>query len=69
MVPSVNSPDVMYAAMPAYIYLWPDLLGFLLRPLLEYQETSSYTNAYAAQDVGSLILSNHYHLIINYTVS
>lgn len=40
--------------MPAYIYLWPDLLGHLLRPLLEYQESTQYTNAYAAEDLGTV---------------
>lgn len=49
---SVSSPDVLYAAMPVYIYLWPDLLSYLLSPLLEYQETPAYTNPYAAQDIG-----------------
>ena len=49
----MNAPDVIYAAMPAYIYLWPDLLRLLLLPLLEYQESSSYTNIYADQDIGT----------------
>ena len=48
----MNPVDVLYAAMPAYLYLWPDLLGYLLSPLLEYQESSQYTNPYAAQDIG-----------------
>lgn len=39
--------------MPAYIYLWPDLLRLLLEPLLEYQSTSLYFNVYAAQDIGT----------------
>ena len=40
--------------MPAYIYLWPDLLGFLLQPLLDFQNNTNYTNefAFAAQDLG-----------------
>lgn len=49
----INAPDVIYAAMPAYIYLWPDFLRLLLEPLLEYQASPSYTNAYAAQDIGT----------------
>lgn len=52
----MNAPDVIYAAMPAFIYLWPDLLRFLLEPLLEFQVSSLYTNAYAAQDIGMLLL-------------
>ena len=57
---SVNAPDALYAAMPVYIYLWPDLLGLLLRPLFEYQETPAYANAYAAQDIGLFDLSIFY---------
>lgn len=49
----MNAPDVIYAAMPAYIYFWPDLLRLLLKPLFEYQVSSAYTNAYAAQDIGA----------------
>ena len=48
----MSAVDVLYAAMPAYVYLWPDLLGFLLTPLLEFQSGSLYTNPYAAQDLG-----------------
>ncbi|KAI0684501.1 hypothetical protein BC835DRAFT_1293062 [Cytidiella melzeri] len=48
----VNPVDVMYAAMPAYLYLNPDILGYLLRPLLEYQDSSQYSNAFAAQNLG-----------------
>ena len=51
-----NTVDVIYAAMPIYIYLWPDLLGYLLRPLLEYQDSPQYTNPYAAQDLGLFML-------------
>ncbi|KAL5519656.1 hypothetical protein ACEPAH_1339 [Sanghuangporus vaninii] len=49
----VNAVDVLYSAMPIYLYLNPDILGYLLRPLLEYQESPQYTNSYAAQDAGS----------------
>ena len=31
----VNAVDVIYAAMPIYVYLNPDILGYLLNPLLE----------------------------------
>ncbi|EJC98586.1 DUF1793-domain-containing protein [Fomitiporia mediterranea MF3/22] len=48
----VSAVDVLYAAMPAYLYLNPDILGYLLSPLLEYQESTQYTNPYAAQDLG-----------------
>lgn len=48
----VNAVDVIYAAMPAYLYLNPSILGYLLSPLLAYQESVQYQNNYAAQDLG-----------------
>ncbi|EJC98584.1 DUF1793-domain-containing protein [Fomitiporia mediterranea MF3/22] len=48
----VSAVDVLYAAMPAYLYLNPDILTYLLSPLMEYQESTQYTNPYAAQDLG-----------------
>lgn len=44
----MNTVDVIYAASPIYLYLNPKILGYLLRPLLEYQESSMYTILYAA---------------------
>ncbi|KAL5494568.1 hypothetical protein ACEPAI_29 [Sanghuangporus weigelae] len=49
----VNAVDVLYSAMPIYLYLNPDILGYLLSPLLKYQESPQYTNLFAAQDAGS----------------
>ena len=48
----MNAVDVIYAASPVYLYLNPGILGYLLRPLLEYQETHLYPNLYAARDIG-----------------
>ena len=48
----MNAVDVIYAASPVYLYLNPEILGYLLRPLLEYQETHLYPNSYAARDIG-----------------
>lgn len=48
----VNCVDVLYAASPIYLYLNPNILGYLLRPLLEYQGSGMYPNAYAAVDIG-----------------
>ena len=44
--------DVIYAASPIYLYINPDILGYLLKPLLEYQESQLYQNPYAAKDLG-----------------
>lgn len=65
----VNAVDVLYAAMPAYIYLWPNLLRHLLSPLLEYQESSQYTNPYAAQDLGAYQISTLVMMHIAYPTS
>ena len=46
--------DVIYAATPLYLYLNPDILGYLLKPLLDYQESPLYHNPYSARDIGSL---------------
>lgn len=51
---AVNTVDIIYASMPIYLYLNPSILGYLLSPLLEYQEGSQYTNSYAAVDLGQL---------------
>ncbi|KAJ6467832.1 DUF1793-domain-containing protein [Mycena sanguinolenta] len=48
----VNPTEAIYAALPAYMYLDPNITGALLEPLLEYQNSSSYTNPYAAPDLG-----------------
>ncbi|KAF7378320.1 hypothetical protein MSAN_00257800 [Mycena sanguinolenta] len=48
----VNPVEVIYAALPAYMYLDPNITGVLLEPLLEYQNSSNYTNPYAAPDLG-----------------
>lgn len=52
---SVNAVDVLYAAFPMYLYLNPDLGGYLLRPLLVAQDTSQYTQPYAAQGLGQFL--------------
>lgn len=49
----MNAVDVLYAAMPVYLYLNPNILGYLLSPLMEYQESTQYENQYAAQDIGN----------------
>lgn len=50
----VNTVDVIYAASTIYLYLNPKILGYLLRLLLEYQESSMYTNLYAAIHIGEV---------------
>lgn len=57
----INGVDVIYAALPIYLYLNPSILGYLLRPLLEYQESSMYTNPYAAIDLGKRLDHSQIH--------
>ncbi|KAJ7347211.1 hypothetical protein DFH08DRAFT_808969 [Mycena albidolilacea] len=49
----VNPTEAIYAALPAFMYLDANITGALLEPLLEYQGSSSYSNSYAAPDLGT----------------
>ena len=49
----MNTVDTLYAALPAFLYLNPEIVGYLLSPLLEYQDSSAYTLSYAARNIGS----------------
>lgn len=50
---SVNTVDAIFAAFPVFLYLNPELGGGLLRPLLEYMDSSAFTLNYAAKNIGS----------------
>ncbi|KAK0496795.1 hypothetical protein EDD18DRAFT_1386124 [Armillaria luteobubalina] len=45
----VNPVEILYASFPAYLYFNATWAGYLLEPLLRYQQPSQY----AAQDLGS----------------
>lgn len=47
----------MYASFSTYLYLNATLGGYLLAPLLEYQELSQYSNPYAAHDLGDRFIA------------
>ncbi|KAJ3791208.1 DUF1793-domain-containing protein [Lentinula aff. detonsa] len=47
----VNAVETLFATMPIYLYLNSSLLGIHLDSLLQYQ-SSGYSNAYAAPDLG-----------------
>lgn len=52
----LNAVDVIYSAMPIYIYLNPNITGYLLKPLLELQSNAqgvTNTKDYAAVDLGT----------------
>ncbi|PBL00369.1 hypothetical protein ARMGADRAFT_1072730 [Armillaria gallica] len=48
----VNPVEILYAAFPAYLYFNTTWAGYLLEPLLQYQQSSQYTKTYAAPDLG-----------------
>ena len=50
---SINTVDTIFASTPALLYLNPELLGALLRPLLEYMDSSAFTLNYAAKNIGT----------------
>lgn len=49
----VNVVDIIYSSLPAYLYFNPDLAGYLLSPLLEYQDSAQYQLPYAARNIGT----------------
>ncbi|KAK0233832.1 hypothetical protein IW262DRAFT_113460 [Armillaria fumosa] len=49
----VNPVEILYASFPAYLYFNTTWAGYLLEPLLRYQQSSQYTKNYAAPDLGS----------------
>ncbi|PBK93234.1 DUF1793-domain-containing protein [Armillaria gallica] len=49
----VNPVEILYASFPVYLYINATWAGYLLEPLLRYQQSSQYAKAYAAPDLGS----------------
>ncbi|KAL2042382.1 hypothetical protein N7G274_004872 [Stereocaulon virgatum] len=50
---NVNTVDVMFPAMPFFLYANPELLRFNLEPLYQNQEGGFYPNGYSMHDLGS----------------
>ncbi|KAF8641549.1 hypothetical protein AX16_009926 [Volvariella volvacea WC 439] len=48
----VNHVDTLYAALPAFVYLIPDMIGRHIEPLLQYQAFWSSRRGYSAPDLG-----------------
>ena len=51
---SVNTVDSLFAAFPAFLHFNPELAGYLLAPLLKYQDSEAYNLPYAARNIGML---------------
>ena len=50
---NVNTVDVLYPAMPFFLYANPELLRFSLEPLFQNQEGGFYPNGYSMHDLGT----------------
>ncbi|KAL8927802.1 MAG: hypothetical protein Q9208_002218 [Pyrenodesmia sp. 3 TL-2023] len=50
---NVNTVDVMYPAMPFFLYANPDLLRYTMEPLYQNQEGGFYPNDYSMHDLGT----------------
>ena len=50
---NVNTVDVMYPAMPFFLYANPELLKYNLEPLFQNQEGGFYPNGYSMHDLGT----------------
>ncbi|KAI0793192.1 hypothetical protein C8Q75DRAFT_840168 [Abortiporus biennis] len=48
----VNAVETLYAALPAFLYVNATYAGYLLAPLLEYQDSLLYGQPYSARDLG-----------------
>ena len=49
----VNAVETLYSAFPAFMYIDPKLGGLFLEPLFRLQASPTYTNPYAAPDLGA----------------
>jgi len=50
---NTNTVDVIFPAMPFFLWINPDFLRYVLAPLFINQETNFYPNMYAMHDLGS----------------
>ncbi|OJJ50227.1 hypothetical protein ASPZODRAFT_149605 [Penicilliopsis zonata CBS 506.65] len=50
---NVNTVDVLYPAMPFFLYANPAMIRYTLDPLYENQEDGFYPNGYSMHDLGS----------------
>ncbi|KAK0500707.1 hypothetical protein EDD18DRAFT_1434560 [Armillaria luteobubalina] len=53
----VNPVEILYASFPAYLYFNTTWAGYLLEPLLRFQQSPQSTKNYAASDLGSSYLN------------
>ncbi|KAI1635106.1 glutaminase GtaA [Biscogniauxia mediterranea] len=56
----IQTVDVIFPAMPLLLYLNPELLNYLLKPLFLNQENGHYPNTNAIHDLGTFPLAKGY---------
>lgn len=50
---NMNTVDVIFPALPFYLYANPEMLKFVLNPLFYHQENGFYPNGYSMHDLGT----------------
>lgn len=60
-----NPVEVLYASFPFFLYLNASYGGQLLSPLLEFQDSSQWTQPYAARDLGGFCAVPNYNFLSN----
>ncbi|KAI4798662.1 DUF1793-domain-containing protein, partial [Aureobasidium sp. EXF-8845] len=50
---NMNTVDVIFPALPFYLYANPEMLKFVLNPLFYHQENGFYPNGYSMYDLGT----------------
>ncbi|KAI4806163.1 DUF1793-domain-containing protein, partial [Aureobasidium sp. EXF-8846] len=50
---NMNTVDVIFPALPFYLYANPEMLRFVLNPLFYHQENGFYPNGYSMHDLGT----------------
>ncbi|KAL2264924.1 hypothetical protein VTJ83DRAFT_7434 [Remersonia thermophila] len=56
----IQTVDVIFPALPIFLYLNATLARYLLDPLFENQESGAYPNAYAEHDLGTFPVARGY---------
>ena len=51
---NVQTVDVMYPAMPAFLYMNPELVRYMIAPIMTYAESGHWPQTFAPHDLGSL---------------
>ena len=52
MIGNANTVDVIMPAHPIFLYANPNFVGYMLEPLLRYQQAGQYPNKWAMHDMG-----------------